>query len=193
MKTVGITGNIGCGKSFICSYFEQIGIPVFHSDPEARELYHLPEIIQTFRQQFGSAFYNADNSLNKEFVSNLIFNDSEAALFIESVLYPALHKRFGQWCVLHTDKPYVLYESAIIFEKGIANRFDKTILVTASEETRIRRVMLRDRCTCEAVLQRIRTQWPEEKKRQLADFIIEHDKDIMPEERIKEVDRALRS
>lgn len=193
MKTVGITGNIGCGKSFICSYFEQIGIPVFHSDPEARELYRRPEIAKTFKQKFGNDFYNADNTLNKEFVAKLVFSDHEASRFIEGVLYPALHKLFEQWCAAHTDKPYVLYESAIIFEKGIESRFDKTILVTASVETRIRRVMVRDKCTREAVLQRMETQWTEDKKRKLADFVIEHDEDGMPEEQILKIDRALRN
>lgn len=193
MKRIGITGNIGCGKTFICNYFEQLGVHIFYSDSEARNLYYLPEVKQTLVNCFGNDFYGSDGLIDKAFVSNLVFNDKEAGLFIEQTLYPALHKRFDQWCEPYSKEPYVLYESAIIFEKHIESRFDAVILITASLETRIRRVMFRDGCSRESVEQRIGNQWEEEKKRLLADYIIEHDEDVLPLEQIHSIDALLRN
>lgn len=192
MKTVGITGNIGCGKTFICNCFEQLGVHVFYSDAEARDLYYIPEVKQTLTGRFGSGFYQTDGSIDKAFVSNLVFNDREAGAFIEQTLYPALHRRFDKWCEPFGSEPYVLYESAIIFEKHIESRFDAIILITADTETRIRRVMSRDKCTRESVEQRIGNQWDEDRKLMLADYVIEHNEDVLPLEQILAIDSRLR-
>lgn len=194
MKKIGITGNIGCGKSWICALFEAKGIPVFYSDYEAKQLYFRDEIKAIMKARFGKEIYLPDGTLDKARLSKLIFNDEESRLFVEQTLYPALNQYFAEWAE-QQKAPYVLYESAIIFEKHIEQLFDAVIMVSASENTRLRRVVTRDHCTPEDAYIRMKAQWSEDEKRRLADFIIYHendDEDDFLRQQINEIDRTLR-
>ena len=195
MKKIGITGNIGCGKSWICALFEAQGIPVFYSDYEAKQLYYHDEIKAVMKAHFGEGIYFPNGNLDKKQLSELIFHDKEARLFVEKNLYPALNQYFKEWAE-QQDAPYVLYESAIIFEKHIENLFDAVIMVSASEETRLRRVVARDHCTSEEAFIRMKAQWPENEKQNLADYIIYHEKDDEDDELLRQIsaiDEALKS
>ena len=186
MKKVALTGNIGSGKSWVGALFAGIGIPVFHSDDEAKRLYLRDDIRDAMTQRFGPTLYLADGSLDKASLAAIIFNDTAAMHDVEQILYPALNAYFDQWAELQ-QSPYVLYESAIIFEKRLAQRFDAVVMVTASEATRLRRVMLRDRCDEVAVRSRMARQWPEETKCALADFVIRHESDDEDEALLRRV------
>lgn len=176
MKKVAITGNIGSGKSWVCALFEKLGIPVFYSDPEAKRLYYRDDVREAMEKRFGKEIYLSDNEINKQLLSSLIFNDKKAMRDVERILYPALNAWFDEWAE-QQNSPYVLYESAIIFEKRLADRFDAVVMVSASRKTRLRRVMLRDHCTAEVVLERMKKQWSDKKKSTLADYVILHDLD----------------
>ena len=75
------------------------------------------------------------------------------------------------------EAPYVLFESALIFEKRLEKCFDAIVMVSASEATRLRRAMERDHCDEATVRARMAKQWPEEGKRLLADYVIWHEND----------------
>ena len=173
---IAITGNIGSGKSYVCSLFKGLGIPVFDSDLEAKLLYDRPEVRQKIVERFGAEMYDAEGRLDRKRMAVKVFSDSCALGYVESVLYPVLNDRFDEW-VLKQDAPYVLYESALIFEKHYEPMFDAIIVVAASEEVRIQRVMLRDHCTEEVVRARMAYQLPQAEKVAHADFIIVHDED----------------
>lgn len=195
MKKIGITGNIGCGKSWICALFEAQGIPVFYSDYEAKQLYNREEIKTIMTARFGKEIYFPDGNLDKKQLSELIFNDKESRSFVEQTLYPALNQYFKEWAE-RQQAPYVLYESAIIFEKHIEDLFDAVIMVSASETTRLRRVVTRDHCTPEEALIRMKAQWPESEKQNLADFIIYHENDDEDDDLLRQIaviDEALKS
>lgn len=174
MKKIGITGNIGSGKSFVCKIFESLGIPVFYSDDETKKLYLIPSVKELIINRFGTEVYFEDGTLNKKLLSYHLFKNEEAMRFIESVLYPALNQHFDDWCEQQTT-PYVLYESAILFEKKYQKFFDKIIFVSASEDIRLQRVMKRDDCTEENVRSRMRLQMSEETKISRANFVIYND------------------
>lgn len=191
MIRVAITGNIGCGKSYICAAFEKHGIPVFHSDDEAKRLYFLPEIRQKITERFGNESYLPDGNINRVFMAETLFSDGDALAFVEGLLYPALDKVFNEW-IEKQSATYVLYESAIIFEKKMEDKFDKIIVVTASEDVRIKRVIQRDKCSEQEVRNRISLQLPQEEKKKKADFVITHDGDDDFDEKVAEIDLALR-
>jgi len=176
MKKVALTGNIGSGKSWVSQLFQRIGIPVFNSDEEAKRLYEREDVREAMKARFGEDVYIEDNSVNRKRVAEIIFNDAKAMHEVEQLLYPVLNAYFDEWAEAQ-DAPYVLYESAIIFEKHLEDLFDAVVLVSATEQTRLRRVMLRDHCDEEAVRERMASQWSENEKREKADFIIEHDND----------------
>ena len=177
MKKVAITGNIGSGKSWVCELFKQrLGIPVYNSDDAAKQLYFLPEVREKLVERFGDGFYISDKELNRKHIADLIFNDETAQRDLEGILYPALFVDFERW-MEKQEAPYVLFESALIFEKRLENRFDAIVMVSASESTRLRRAMERDHCDEATVRARMAKQWPEEGKRLLADYVIWHEND----------------
>lgn len=194
MKKIGITGNIGCGKSWVCALFEAQGIPVFYSDDEAKKLYYRNDIKAKMIVRFGESIYLPNGELDKAMLSKMIFGSREDMLFVEQTLYPALNQYFAEWAE-QQDAPYVLYESAIIFEKHIQHLFDAVIMVSASAETRLRRVVARDHCSPETAYIRMKAQWSENDKRNLSDFIISHENDDEDDyllQQIDNIDRQLR-
>lgn len=175
-RLVALTGNIGSGKSYVSSLFAELGVPVFYSDTEAKKLYYENSIRQALTAHFGDNVYLADGSLNKSLLASLIFGNKEEARFIEGLLYPALNKTFAEWANCQ-ETDYVIYESAIIFEKHFESQFDYVIMVSADENTRLKRVMLRDSCDETSVRNRMKAQWSNECKAMLADFVIHHNND----------------
>lgn len=190
MKKIGITGNIGSGKSYVCKIFEKLGIPVFYSDDETKKLYLIPSVKELIISRFGQEVYFDDGTLNRKLLSYHLFKNDDAMRFIESVLYPALNQHFDKWCDVQKT-PYVLYESAILFEKDYCKYFDKIIFVSASEDIRLQRVMLRDDCTEENVRSRMRLQLNEDLKISKADFVIYNDGTKPVEPQVQEINKLL--
>lgn len=181
---VAITGNIGSGKSYVSGLFKSLGIPVFDSDYEAKLLYGRQEVRQKMVARFGMEIYDAEGRLDRKRMASKVFSDACALGYVESVLYPVLNAWFDEWAE-QQDAPYVLYESALIFEKHLEAMFDATVVVAASEPVRIARVMRRDHCTEEQVRARMALQLPQAEKLAHADFVIVHDEDD-EDERLKE-------
>lgn len=174
IKRIGITGNIGSGKSLVCKIFKQLGINTFYSDEETKKLYLLPEIKKQVIDYFKDDVYFSDGSLNKKLLSYHLFKNPKALQFIEGILYPQLNKTFDEWCKKQKSN-YILFESAILFEKGFNSQFDKIIYVSAPENIRLRRAMFRDKCDEENVRSRMRLQLDENNKKTQSDFIINND------------------
>ena len=190
MKKVGITGNIGSGKSYVCKLFEALGIPVFYSDDETKKLYLIPSVKELIVNRFGQEVYFDDGTLNRKLLSYHLFKNEDAMRFIESVLYPALNQRFDQWCG-QQKSPYVLYESAILFEKNYGKYFDKIIFVSAPEDIRLQRVMQRDDCSEEHVRSRMRLQLSEDLKISNADYVICNDGTKAVEPQVLDINKQL--
>ena len=177
MKKIAITGNIGSGKSWVCELFRQrLGIPVYNSDEAAKRMYFEPDVRKKLVQRFGKEIYLSDTELDRKRIADLIFSDEKAQKDLEGILYPALFVDFARW-MEQQNAPYVLFESALIFEKRLEKQFDAVVMVSASEATRLRRAMLRDRCDEATVHARMAKQWPEEGKRLLSDYVIWHEND----------------
>lgn len=193
MKKVAITGNIGSGKSWVCELFKQhLDIPVYNSDAAAKRMYFQPEVREKLMARFGNAIYLSDVEIDRGYLADLIFHDETAQHDLEGILYPALFVDFEQW-VAEQDASYVLFESALVYEKGLGKRFDAVVLVSASEDTRLRRAMLRDRCDEATVRARMAKQWSEDDKRQLADYVIWHDNDDEDEVLLSQIMKVHRS
>lgn len=186
---VAITGNIGSGKSYVCSLFKALGIPVFDSDAEAKQLYYLPEVKRKIVERLGPNVYLDDGTLDRRSLASRLFSDACALGYVESVLYPVLNGRFAEWAEAQ-DAPFVLYESALVFEKHLETMFDAVIVVAASEPVRIRRVMTRDGCSEEQVRSRMALQLPQAEKVAHADYVVVHeedDEDAFLMQQIKEI------
>ena len=190
MLKVGITGGIGSGKTFVCKVFETLGIPVYDADTQAKLLMNTnPELKAALQTYFGNSIYH-DGILVRHQLAEIIFNDRTALEKVNGWVHPAVADDFERWCTGQSS-PYVLEEAAIIFERNMAHRFEKVILVTAPDDIRIERVCIRDRIAPEVVRQRMANQWPEEKKINLADYIIYNDNIQMITPQVMAIHRQL--
>ena len=174
MLKVGVTGGIGSGKTTVCMVFETLGIPVYYADRQAKLLMNANSELKTaITGYFGNDIYR-DGTLDRQKLAKIVFNDKTALEKLNSYVHPAVAGDFEYWLSRQTSK-YVLEESAIIFESNIAHRFDKIIMVTASDDVRIERVCARDNIAPETVRERMKNQWTDGKKIPLADYIIYND------------------
>jgi dephospho-CoA kinase len=176
MLKVGITGNIGSGKTTVSKMFEVLGIPVFYADAEAKKAMTAdPVLIADIKKTFGDAAYLADGNLDRKYIANIVFNDDEKLTKLNALTHPAVFRAFDNWVARIKNVPYVIKEAALLFESTSFKMCDYSLLVTAPLDLRIQRVIKRDQITTEQVMAREAKQFTEDKKRQLADYIIEND------------------
>jgi dephospho-CoA kinase len=176
MLKIGITGNIGSGKTTVSKIFEVLGIPVFYADEAAKNVMTTDEIlIAEIKAAFGASSYFNDGSLNRKHIANIVFNDNGQLDKLNSIVHPAVFRTFDTWVADIKDVPYVMKEAALLFESSSYKMCDKTIMVDAPLELRIKRVMQRDGFSREEILSREARQFSEEKKVAMADFVIKND------------------
>jgi dephospho-CoA kinase len=172
MLKVGITGGIGSGKTTVCRIFAMFDIPVYYADDRAREIMLSDhKVIQKIKNLFGEDVYG-NEGLNRKLIAGLAFNNQTLLNQLSDIIHPAVYLDSLEWFQFHQDKPYVLYEAAIMFETGSYKMMDKMITVVAPEEERIERTMKRDGILRDEVLARMTRQWPDEEKIKLSDFVI---------------------
>jgi dephospho-CoA kinase len=156
MQIVGITGNIGSGKSTIARAFTALGIPVFNSDNEAKKAYTIPSIQIEVREILGSSKGPKEGPVEnihldfskgtwKSEIAAVIFSDEEKRLRLESLIHTYVRNEFIRWKADQASR-YVIREAAL------ANSFqqencDWLIEVIADEETRKYRVIQRSGLT----------------------------------------------
>lgn len=178
MIRLGITGGIGSGKSVISEILRTKGIPVYNADEEAKRLMVQDENLRSLLMNLlGDDIYYGDGTLNKKKIASMIFSDQTLLTKVNQTIHPAVGKDFLSWeqNEAQKSKEIIALESAILFESKLDIEFDKTILVYAPLDVRIKRVMKRDSATFEQVQARVKNQSDEESKRLKADFIIEND------------------
>ena len=175
MKIVGITGGIGGGKSTLSKLLLAEGFQVYNTDMEARRLQNeSPVIRNNLIELFGTEVFDGAE-LNRKYLANIVFNSPELLQQLNAIVHPVVKKDFLKWSEQFSAESYVFMECAILFEGGFNSLVDKIILVTASEEVRIARVVKRDMLTVDQVKARIRNQMSDEQKSKYADYIIKTD------------------
>lgn len=176
MLKIGLTGGIGSGKSLICKVFKCLGVPVYSSDTEAKNLLDEDASVKDrLIKIFGEEMYDANGRLNRKMLADKVFNDANALEALNAVVHPAVRAHFLSWTEQHQEAPYIVKEAAILIESGAHKDVDEIVTVYAPEDIRIDRVMKRDHISKEAVVVRIKKQMNEEEKLKLADYVIYND------------------
>ncbi len=170
-KIIGLTGGIGSGKTTIAKLFESEGIPIYIADDEAKKIMKLPETIRKVASVFGSHIIK-NHQIDSKVLSAIVFNHPEKLKVLNSIVHPLVKKHFDDWVNKNNKSPFIIKEAAILFESGSYKYCDKIITITASEETRIKRVMDRDNSSKQEVLDRIKNQWTDAQKISKSDYVI---------------------
>jgi dephospho-CoA kinase len=185
-KIIGLTGGIGSGKTTVANYFKELGIPVYIADVEGKKITESPKILKAIKAAFGSAVFDEER-LNRQKVSQIVFNDSEKLKQLNSIIHPEVEKHFMNWVNNHSNFPLVVKETALLFESGSYKKCDFVITVIAPLEDRINRVIKRDAITRENVLKRIDNQWSDEDRIRNSHYIIDNTDRKTIERQVKEI------
>lgn len=153
---------------------QAMGYPVFYTDSEASNIINTEKSVKTrLSEMFGNNIYQ-NGRLDRPRLAQIIFNNQEAKMAVNSVVHPAVWQKFTEWGTKQTS-PVIFMESAILHECGWVDRFDKVICVTADLETRIARTIERDKSDRAKVIARIKNQISDEEKCATSHFIIRTD------------------
>lgn len=175
MIKIAVTGGIGSGKSYISHLLEDMHIPVYNADNEAKRLTVSDAGIRgELIALLGEEVYK-DGLLNKPLLASYLFSDPAHVLQINSIIHPRVRKDFTVWVERHEKCEIVGMESAILYEAGFQDTVDAVIMVYAPVELRIQRAMYRDGASEEQVRARIAAQMDDEEKRRRADFTVVND------------------
>ncbi|MEI6865018.1 dephospho-CoA kinase [Flavicella sp.] len=171
MKIIGLTGGIGSGKSTVLSFFKEFDIPVYISDIEAKKIMNVSEeVINKIIFLFGKEAY-VGGVLDRKYIAEIVFADIVKLKELNAIVHPVVHKDFIQF-VKKQNTPYLIYESALLFENKTERQFDKVILVTAPLELRIQRLLKRDQSSLSDIKARIKNQLTDKDKIKKADFVL---------------------
>ena len=176
MLKVGVTGGIGSGKTTVCKVFELLGIPVFYADDVAKSIMHTDQVLKTdILNTFGESAYTKEGTLNRSYISSLVFNNKLELEKLNSLVHPAVFRAFDNWLLEQKDAPYVIKEAALLYESDSYKMCDESILVIAPTKTKISRVKVRDGFSDEDVKLRMNRQFSDEIKIKFADHILNND------------------
>lgn len=179
MLRIGLTGNIGSGKTLVCHIFAQLGVPIYYSDKAGKRISEQSEVRKAISNTFGTSVLQTDGSLNREALANIVFTNRAALNKLNHIIHPHVRNDYAQWCNTHSLYSYTIMESAILFEHKLYQTMDYNICVSAPSTLRIQRVMHRDGINQKAVKIRMQNQWEEAKKTAMANFVIYNDEQQM--------------
>ena len=173
MKRIGITGGIGSGKSFVSSIFLKYNFKSFNSDFEAKNIINNNnEIKNQIIEKFGVFSYNND-TLNSEYISNIIFKDNKKLAQINKIVHPKVYDSYRKF-IIKNKNFNTIYESALLFDYENFKNNDYNILITCPEKLRIERIMTRGNLSYDDIKRIINSQIDYDKKKHIADFCIEN-------------------
>ena len=178
-QKIGLTGGIGSGKTTAAKRFSELGARVYHADEVSRHALDIGgECYARVVAAFGGGVLREDGSIDRKKLGEIVFSDESKRVLLNEIIHPyvieTLFLQAEKDCA-HDQNALAVFEVPLLFESCMNEQMDHNIVVTASEESRIRRVMERDSLTREQVLSRVRAQMPEQEKLLLADSVIHND------------------
>lgn len=173
---VGITGGIGSGKSIVSKIFHTLGVPIYNSDDRGKYLTKTNKnIVSQIKKEFGPECFDNSNNLIAQKLGAIVFNDESKLKVLNHIVHPEVAKDFETWLNEQTF-PYILKESAIIFENDIQKSLDMVISVVSPLDMRIKNILARDPFRTEnSIKSIIDKQMSDAEKIRLSDEVIYND------------------
>ena len=177
MKLVGLTGGIASGKSTVAKILQSLGAAIVNADDLAREVVEPGhEAWKEIVASFGTDILQSDQTLDRQKLRTLIFNQPEARKRLESIIHPRVRalaeERIRQYAA--AGYPVVIYEVPLLFEGNLQEWLRPVILVACDVETQTARLQNRDHLTAADAEKHIAAQMSLKDKRRLADYVIEN-------------------
>ncbi|GAB4284676.1 MAG: dephospho-CoA kinase [Marinilabiliales bacterium] len=176
MIKIGITGNIGSGKTVVSKVFKVLGVPVYNADIESKKiLSNNQTLLLELVKVFGDKILDENKKVDKIKFAEIIFNDKNKLKLANKIIHPFVISDFKQWVIKHKYYNLAILESAILYESKNDKQVDKIIVVTAPLELKISRIMKRDNFDKDEINSRMQNQLNEEELVKRADYTIIND------------------
>lgn len=176
MLVVGLTGNIGCGKSSLSDIFRAEGIKIIDADIIARQIYEDEKLLSKVYETFGNDIKNEDGSLNRKALGRIVFSDDKKLIQLNKLTHPVIRQKVSDEIEEYKsqNEEIVILDAALLVESDYLNFIDKLLVVTCKENIQIERIIARDNCSIEEALGRIKSQMSQENKVKYADYVIDN-------------------
>ena len=176
MIIVGITGSIGCGKTYLANIIKKLGYSVYNPDEWTRDLYRKADFLDLIKKQFPQVFEN--NKLNKRVLRNLVFDNNNELKKLEKIVHPFLNKRLKRTIHKFAGKQDILFlDVALLLEFGWDKYCDYVVVADVCDKIQQERVMKRDGISAQDFAKIVAVQMPKKEKKEYADWIIDTGKD----------------
>lgn len=184
---VGLTGGIASGKTTVSNFFKSKGFLVFDADKIAKDISEQAKVIDEIVLYFGEDVLNSDSKVDRKKLKDIVFKDKRKLEKLNNIIHPRVYKYFQNIKNENNSKEILIFDVPLLYESGIDKLCDKVILVVASENIKMERIMKRDGIDEELAKKIISSQMSDEEKIKKADIVIENNGSI--EELIKKIER----
>ena len=188
MKIIAVTGGIGSGKSTVSNEFKKLGAYVVDTDAISHEImmrgYSAYDMVVA---EFGNGILSDDLEIDRKRLADIVFNDKNKLETLNSIMHKEIYAEL-QRRIEASDSDIVCAEIPLLFTAKCPIEIDVKVVVSASDDVRIRRVMLRDNCSADKVKERMANQLSDSEMCKLADVVIVNNGDIdLVREQVKAV------
>lgn len=176
-KVIGLTGGIASGKSTISNIFKEVGWPVIDADQTARQVVMPGSLgLAQIVSRFGSQVLQPDGTLDRAALGSMVFDDPQNLSDLDQIEHPLIMAAIDQQLAGFKKQglPVVVLDVSLLFETGMDQECDLTVLAVVDRKTQLERLMKRDHCSKAAALKRINAQMPLEEKMRRADVMIDN-------------------
>ncbi|MFI7497132.1 dephospho-CoA kinase [Streptomyces sp. NPDC049687] len=176
MLKVGLTGGIGAGKSEVSRLLVACGAVLIDADRIAREVV-APGTpgLRAVVDAFGEGVLAADGSLDRPQLGSIVFADPEKLAVLNSIVHPLVGARSRELETAAPEDAVVVHDVPLLTENGLAPLYDVVIVVDADPETQLDRLVRLRGMTEEDARARMAAQATREKRREIADIVIDND------------------
>jgi dephospho-CoA kinase len=178
MLKIAVTGGAGSGKTSVCSRLKALGLEVISADDAAKQAV-VPgsSALEKITGIFGKKILLPDGSLNRKMLRQIITEDDAARKNLENILHHEISNFILEKVVQLEKKgcPIVVIEVPLLFELDLQDQYDRVVVVSASRESRIQRLMARDNISRESAEKLIKLQMPDAKKIERADYVVRNE------------------
>lgn len=176
MLTVGLTGSIAVGKTFVAGVLREHGLHVLDADITAREVVRKgTNGLQQIVEAFGETILTGDGELDRKKLGLIVFADPEKRTSLNAIVHPLVIEAQDKWIAsiaARENDAIAVIDAALMIESGGYRRIDKLIVVWCEAEIQLQRLMTRDGLTAEAAKERIEAQMSQDEKKRHADYLI---------------------
>ena len=171
---LGITGNIGCGKTTVAKMFEKLGAQVIEADKVGHLLLKRKKVKERLVRAFGRSILDERGEVVRKNLRGIVFKDRKKLTQLNRILHPLMAEEMKKM-ISSSPRPLIVVDAAVLFEAGWQSLVDKVLVVTSSYETQIRRIKETTNLSLEEIEGIMQAQLPQEEKVKRADYVIENE------------------